>query len=208
MGLVLSCGCLCRSRSRSLSPPPPSDRLDVHPSFWKWVTEPERGRVFRYVDTDGDGHLSAAEIREFYGCGKAKETVAAADRQNGDGFLSIEELRAVMGDGDSEALQAVFDEYDEDSIEELRAVMEDGDSEALQAVFNEYDEDGDGVVTAEELRRAMHRLGGVHLTAEECAEIVAAADSDGDGVISFDEFKAMMAKYAETASSPSTSSRP
>uniref|UniRef100_A0A0D9YXW1 EF-hand domain-containing protein n=1 Tax=Oryza glumipatula TaxID=40148 RepID=A0A0D9YXW1_9ORYZ len=202
MGLVLSCGCLCRSRSRSrsLSPPPPSDRLD---------TEPERGRVFRCFDTDGDGrHLSAAEIREFYGCGKAKETVAAADRQNGDGFLSIEELRAVMEDGDSEALHAVFDEYDEDSIEELRAVMEDGDSEALQAVFNEYDEDGDGVVTAEELRRAMHRLGGVDLTAEECAEIVAAADSDGDGVISFDEFKAMMAKYAETASSPSTSSSP
>jgi hypothetical protein len=184
MGLVLSCGCLCRSRSRSrsLSPPPPSDRLDVHPSFWKWETEPERGRVFRCFDTDGDGrHLSAAEIREFYGCGKAKETVAAADRQNGDGFLSIEELRAVM---------------------------EDGDSEALHAVFDEYDEDGDGVVTAEELRRAMHRLGGVDLTAEECAEIVAAADSDGDGVISFDEFKAMMAKYAETASSPSTSSSP
>uniref|UniRef100_A0A0E0NKL7 EF-hand domain-containing protein n=1 Tax=Oryza rufipogon TaxID=4529 RepID=A0A0E0NKL7_ORYRU len=206
MGLVLSCGCLCRSRSRSrsLSPPPPSDRLDVHPSFWKWETEPERGRVFRCFDTDGDGrHLSAAEIREFYGCGKAKETVAAADRQNGDGFLSIEELSAVMEDGDSEALHAVFDEYDEDSIEELRAVMEDGDSEALQA----YDEDGDGVVTAEELRRAMHRLGGVDLTAEECAEIVAAADSDGDGVISFDEFKAMMAKYAETASSPSTSSK-
>nr|BAD16152.1 hypothetical protein [Oryza sativa Japonica Group] len=164
MGLVLSCGCLCRSRSRSrsLSPPPPSDRLDVHPSFWKWETEPERGRVFRCFDTDGDGrHLSAAEIREFYGCGKAKETVAAADRQNGDGFLSIEELRAVMEDGDSEALHAVFDE-----------------------------------------------LGGVDLTAEEYAEIVAATDSDGDGVISFDEFKAMMAKYAETASSPSTSSSP
>jgi calcium-binding protein CML len=64
------------------------------------------------------------------------------------------------------------------------------------------------VVTAEELRRAMHRLGGVDLTAEEYAEIVAATDSDGDGVISFDEFKAMMAKYAETASSPSTSSSP
>uniref|UniRef100_A0A0E0K4X9 EF-hand domain-containing protein n=1 Tax=Oryza punctata TaxID=4537 RepID=A0A0E0K4X9_ORYPU len=106
----------------------------------EWETKPERGLVFRYFDTDGDGHLSAAEIREFYGCVKvkvkdeAKKMIVAADTQDRDGFLNIEELRAVM---------------------------EDEDSEALQAVFEENDEDGDGVVTAEELQRAMHRLGGV-----------------------------------------------
>ncbi|KAF0932540.1 hypothetical protein E2562_010425 [Oryza meyeriana var. granulata] len=113
-------------------------------------------------------------MREFYGCSEeeAEEMVAAADT-DGDGFVSIEELGAVMKDGELEALRAAFDEYDED---------------------------GDGVITAEELRRALRRLdlGGEDLTAEQCAEIVAAVDSDGDGVISFDEFKAMMAATKQT----------
>jgi Ca2+-binding EF-hand superfamily protein len=60
--------------------------------------------------------------------------------------------------------------------------------------FEEYDENGDGMITAEELCRALRR---VHpdedLTVEKCAEIIAEVDKDGDSVISFDEFKAMTA---------------
>jgi len=94
--------------------------------------------------------------------------VAAADR-DGDGFISLEELGALLEDGDK--------------------------ADTLRAAFAEYDENGDGVITEEELRRALRRLGivGEEMSAERCAEIVAAVDRDDDGVISFDEFKAMMA---------------
>uniref|UniRef100_A0A0E0NKL4 EF-hand domain-containing protein n=1 Tax=Oryza rufipogon TaxID=4529 RepID=A0A0E0NKL4_ORYRU len=174
MGLVVSaaasCGRLRRSRSRS--PPPAVLDPSQSPLSLEREAEPELIRVFRCFDTDGDGLISAAEMREFYGCSvdEAEEMVAAADR-DGDGFVSIEELRAVM---------------------------EGGGLDALRAAFDEYDEDGNGVITAEELRRALCRLNldGMDLTAEQCAEIVAAVDSDGDGVISFDEFKAMMSKQA------------
>ncbi|XP_040377307.1 probable calcium-binding protein CML20 [Oryza brachyantha] len=171
MGIVLSAAAAtCGGLRRSPPPPPPlspPDILDAHPSYWKREVQPELAGVFRRFDTNGDGLISAAEMREFYGCSvdEAEEMVAVADR-DGDGFISIEELGAVMVGGELEALRAAFDEYDVD---------------------------GDGVITAEELRRTLPRLIGEDLTAEQCAQMVAAVDSDGDGVISFDEFKAMMA---------------
>uniref|UniRef100_A0A0D9VKP1 EF-hand domain-containing protein n=1 Tax=Leersia perrieri TaxID=77586 RepID=A0A0D9VKP1_9ORYZ len=167
MGLVVSAAASCGGIGRSRSPPPPRD---APPPPSGEAKSTELARVFRHVDTDGDGRISAAEMKEFYGCtdAEAAEMVAAADT-DGDGFVSIEELGAVMAEGQPDE---------------------------LRAAFAEYDEDGDGVITVDELRRALLRLGlgGEDLTAERCAEMVAAVDSNGDGVISFDEFMAMMGK--------------
>ncbi|KAG2653794.1 probable calcium-binding protein CML20 [Panicum virgatum] len=178
MGLVVSATASCSDllgRRRSTSPPPPPPIPARAASSTQQpndgtTPEPELVRVFRHFDADGDGRISADEMRDSCGCtaAEAEEMVAAADR-DGDGFISLQELAALFEDGDQ--------------------------SDALRAAFAEYDEDGDGVITAEELRRALRRLGlcGEEMTAERCAEIVAAVDRNGDGVISFDEFKAMMA---------------
>ena len=178
MGLVVSATASCSDlfgRRRSTPPPPPIPARAASAQQPRDGTstpepEPELVRVFRRFDADGDGRISADEMRESCGCtaAEAEEMVAAADR-DGDGFISLEELVALFQDGDR--------------------------SDALRAAFAEYDEDGDGVITAVELRRALRRLGlcGEEMTAERCAEIVAAVDRNGDGVISFDEFKAMMA---------------
>ncbi|OEL28876.1 putative calcium-binding protein CML20 [Dichanthelium oligosanthes] len=174
MGLVVSATASCGDLfGRRRSPPPPNPTpaasITQPPNEDTTPPEPELVRVFRRLDADGDGRISAAEMRESCGCTaeEAEEMVAAADR-DGDGFISLEELGALFEDGDQ--------------------------SDALRAAFAEYDEDGDGVITAEELRRALRRLGiaGEEMEAERCAEIVAAVDRNGDGVISFDEFKAMM----------------
>jgi len=178
MGLVVSATASCSDlfgRRRSTPPPPPiparaASAQQPNDGTSTPEPEPELVRVFRRFDADGDGRISADELRESCGCtaAEAEEMVASADR-DGDGFISLQELAALFEDGDQ--------------------------SDALRAAFAEYDEDGDGVITAEELRRALRRLGlcGEEMTAERCAEIVAAVDRNGDGVISFDEFKAMMA---------------
>ncbi|RLM80023.1 polcalcin Jun o 2 [Panicum miliaceum] len=175
MGLVVSAAASCSDllgRRRSTPPPPPipARTASTQQPDDGTTPEPELVRVFRRFDADGDGRISAAEMRESCGCtaAEAEEMVAAADR-DGDGFISLEELVALFEDGDR--------------------------SDALRAAFAEYDDDGDGGITAEELRRALRRLGlcGEEMAAERCAEIVVAVDRNGDGVISFDEFKAMMA---------------
>jgi Ca2+-binding EF-hand superfamily protein len=123
-------------------------------------------RVFKSFDADADGRISASEIQKLRRCttAEAKEMVAAVD-SDGDGFISIEEFGALL---------------------------DDGESDALRMAFEEYDENGDGMITAEELCRALRRvLPDEDLTVEKCAEMIAGVDKDGDGVISFDEFKAM-----------------
>jgi Ca2+-binding EF-hand superfamily protein len=78
------------------------------------------------------------------------------------------------------------------SIEEFGALLDDEDSDALRMAFEEYDENGDGMITAEELCRALRQvLPDEDLTVEKCAEMIAGVDKDGNSVISFDKFKAM-----------------
>ncbi|XP_020170099.1 probable calcium-binding protein CML20 [Aegilops tauschii subsp. strangulata] len=152
---------------RRKSQPPPVPRATAPPAAKDHDTE--LVRIFRRYDTDGDGRISAAEIREIWGCtdAEAQEMVAQAD-SDGDGLISIEELGALLKGGGSEDLPAAF---------------------AL------FDENGDGVITPDELRRAFLQplLGREKHTIEECSRMIAAVDQDGDGVLSFDEFKAMMA---------------
>ncbi|KAM8836729.1 calcium-binding protein 5a isoform 1-T2 [Spinachia spinachia] len=62
----------------------------------------------------------------------------------------------------------------------------------LKNAFKEFDVDGDGVITTEELRAAMGKLMGEHMSRKEIDSVVKEADDDGDGTVDFEEFVRMM----------------
>ncbi|XP_056157649.1 calcium-binding protein 5a [Lampris incognitus] len=64
----------------------------------------------------------------------------------------------------------------------------------LKNAFKEFDMDGDGEITTEELRSAMTKLLGEHMTRREIDTIVAEADNNGDGTVDFEEFVRMMSR--------------
>lgn len=50
----------------------------------------------------------------------------------------------------------------------------------------QFDMDGDGVITTEELRSAMSKLMGEHMSRKEIDSIVKEADDNGDGTVDFE----------------------
>uniref|UniRef100_A0A3B4X7G0 Calcium binding protein 5a n=1 Tax=Seriola lalandi dorsalis TaxID=1841481 RepID=A0A3B4X7G0_SERLL len=62
----------------------------------------------------------------------------------------------------------------------------------LKDAFKEFDVDGDGEITTEELRSAMTKLMGEHMSRREIDAIVKEVDEDGDGTVDFEEFVRMM----------------
>lgn len=62
----------------------------------------------------------------------------------------------------------------------------------LKEAFKEFDMDGDGEITTEELRSAMMKLMGEHMSRREIDAIVKEADDNGDGTVDFEEFVRMM----------------
>ncbi|MEV4564735.1 EF-hand domain-containing protein [Nonomuraea sp. NPDC049419] len=64
--------------------------------------------------------------------------------------------------------------------------------EAAEAEFRRFDTDGDGLLTAEEIRKANEALGGQGASESEIEAFVSSADSDGDGSIKLEEFIALV----------------
>ncbi|HLU74866.1 MAG TPA: EF-hand domain-containing protein [Nonomuraea sp.] len=64
--------------------------------------------------------------------------------------------------------------------------------EAAKAEFQRFDADGDGLLTADEIRKANLALGGLGATEAEIEAFIAAADRDGDGRITLDEFAGLV----------------
>jgi Ca2+-binding EF-hand superfamily protein len=63
-----------------------------------------------------------------------------------------------------------------------------GKFDSPEALFvTEFDRDGDGFVSSDELRKALHKMG-LTVTNEECFKIMKKIDSNGDGEISYQEF--------------------
>uniref|UniRef100_A0A3B3UM39 Calcium binding protein 5a n=1 Tax=Poecilia latipinna TaxID=48699 RepID=A0A3B3UM39_9TELE len=63
--------------------------------------------------------------------------------------------------------------------------------ELSQNINMNFDMDGDGEITTEELRAAMNKLMGEHMSRREIDAIVKEADDNGDGTVDF-EFVRMM----------------
>ncbi|XP_047087486.1 probable calcium-binding protein CML25/26 [Lolium rigidum] len=139
----------------------------------------EASSVFDAFDKDGDGKVSASELR----CGlgstlgedvseeDAAALLAAVDA-NGDGLLDQEEFSRLAGGA-----------QEEDDLIKGRCLME---------AFGMYASSSSTMITPASLRRTLSRLGSHELGVEECRAMICRFDLDGDGVLSFDEFRVMM----------------
>ncbi|WOK91962.1 hypothetical protein Cni_G00653 [Canna indica] len=133
----------------------------------------ELHRVFCHFDENGDGKISATELRS---CMRAmgeevsqEDAVAVVEStdSDGDGLLGYDDfVKLVDGEGEQE---------------KERNLME---------AFRVYEE-GEGCITPKSLRSALGRMGETK-SVEECRIMIRQYDINGDGVISFDEFRIMM----------------
>ncbi|MBB5779440.1 EF-hand domain-containing protein [Nonomuraea jabiensis] len=64
--------------------------------------------------------------------------------------------------------------------------------EAAEAEFRRFDVDGDGLLTADEIRRANEALGGQGASESEIEAFIKSADNDGDGTIGLEEFMGLV----------------
>ncbi|KAJ4951414.1 hypothetical protein NE237_028246 [Protea cynaroides] len=128
-------------------------------------------RVFRYIDEDGDGKISPAELQNCVRTvgGELSAEEAATVVSSSQGFLGFDEFSKLMeGDG------------------------EDDKEEELREAFSMYEEKaGSGCITPKSLKRMLSRLDESR-TIHECEAMISKFDLNGDGVLSFEEFRAMM----------------
>lgn len=135
---------------------------------------PELERVFRYLDKNGDGKISPAELRSYM------QTMGEE--------LSPEHAAAVVESTDSDGDGLLgFDDF----VKLVGPQGEEDRRRSLRDAFQVYEMDGRECITPTSLKRALDKLGEFK-TIEECMTMIRRFDINGDGVISFDEFKIMM----------------
>ncbi|KAK9108451.1 hypothetical protein Syun_024462 [Stephania yunnanensis] len=132
-------------------------------------------RVFRRCDVDGDGKISAEDLRHCVGI-------------TGEGMsLSLEEAEAVVKslDSDGDGLLGM-----EDFVRLMMGNKGEEEKEMKEA-FRMYLMEGSEHITPKSLKRMLSRLGESR-TVDECSLMISSFDLNGDGVLNFDEFMVMM----------------
>lgn len=134
--------------------------------------ENELREVFRYFDGDGDGKISASELRAYFG-------------SIGE-YMSHEEAEAAINDLDADG-DSLLD------FEDFLQLMNSGggDDGDLKKAFEMFELEK-GVITPKSLQRMLHRLGDTK-SYDECVTMIQVFDTDGNGVLDFNEFHRMMA---------------
>ncbi|KAJ4962697.1 hypothetical protein NE237_022636 [Protea cynaroides] len=135
----------------------------------------ELREVFGYFDTDGDGKISAHELRSYF---------ASVGE-----YMSYEEAQGVIKDLDGDGDNMIeFEDFMK--LMEREGGQHDDD---LRRAFEMFEmEKGSGCITPKGLQRMFRRLGD-EIPHEECKAMIEIFDLDGDGVLGFHEFQQMMA---------------
>ncbi|KAK4418756.1 putative calcium-binding protein CML18 [Sesamum alatum] len=141
-------------------------------------------QVFKLIDTNGDGKLSPLELQQvLLSLGHDEKANAAEEAQgivremdfDGDGFVDFDEFLIGIGtDQNQDSANGICRE-----------------SEIMEA-FRVFDADNNGLISAEELKSVLGRLGCGKCSIKECRKMIRGVDRDGDGFVSFEEFKCMM----------------
>ncbi|KAG8934979.1 putative calmodulin-3 [Tulasnella sp. 418] len=104
--------------------------------------------------------------------------------------VSPEELRAMIKEVDVNKDGTI--DFNEFAVM-MAKKMKDQDVDAeRKAAFKVFDKDGNGLISAEELKTVMAKLG-EKLTPEEIDAMIKEGDLDDDGQINYEEFVKMMA---------------
>ncbi|KAI4330337.1 hypothetical protein MLD38_028635 [Melastoma candidum] len=161
-----------RARSRRYS-----DSSTTSPSH-RPSREDELREVFRRFDEDGDGRISATELRSFFASigeymshEEAQGVINELDT-DGDGQVNFEDFVSLM------------------RMDGREGAGSDGDLRRAFEMF-EY-EKGSGCITPKGLQAMLWRLGDKK-SYEECEAMIRAFDVDGNGVLDYNEFNLMMA---------------
>eukprot|EP00252_Welwitschia_mirabilis_P013341 TRINITY_DN29397_c0_g1_i1.p2 TRINITY_DN29397_c0_g1~~TRINITY_DN29397_c0_g1_i1.p2 ORF type:complete len:196 (-),score=17.60 TRINITY_DN29397_c0_g1_i1:265-852(-) len=140
--------------------------------------------VFQRFDANGDGKISASELKEIMhamGCSVSEAEVEVMMKEadsDGDGFIDLNEFVVLNTKGMDRA-----------------GCMQD-----LKNAFKVFDLDRNGSISVEELYQVLRSLGD-RTTREECKNMINGVDRNGDGQVNFEEFRSMM-----TSKGPSSSS--
>lgn len=152
------------------------------PSADKCGTDGELRRVFARFDANGDGKISAPELRAVLvaldsppPAGEVERMMAEMDK-DGDGYVDVEEFCEFLRQGGGGGFGASAAAADEGSLREA---------------FKLYDADGNGKISAGELHKVLRGLG-EKCSMDDCRRMIRSVDADGDGYVNFAEFKKMM----------------
>ncbi|KAI6656721.1 EF-hand_1 domain-containing protein [Oopsacas minuta] len=138
----------------------------------------EYKEAFEIFDKDGDGRITADELRQVV------ESMGKV--------CTPEDAKKMISEADKDKNETIeFGEF----VTMMEESMSNAGDEMLKA-FKFFDKDGDGKITKDELKLAMKELG-ENMSDAEIDAMIKSADLDDDHQIDFQEFKNMMGKEDE-----------
>ncbi|KAK9758047.1 hypothetical protein RND81_01G203000 [Saponaria officinalis] len=153
--------------------------------------------VFKFIDVNDDGKISTNELSEILMCfGHEKSKVIEEASKmlqfmdsNGDGYVDLNEYMDVV----------MMSDYDNDNDNDNDVECDDnvvyyhGDLEdEVMDAFNVFDIDKNGLISANDLKHVLKKLGFDNCGVKECNLMIKGVDKDGDGFVNLDEFRVMM----------------
>lgn len=165
-----------KSNSSSTLNSPRSNTDDNNSTKSHHSSDKELRRVFSHFDSNGDGKISAFELRDYFGSvgeyishEAAQEAINEVDT-DADGSLGFEDFVGLM----------------------TRRDLDGDNGGELKTAFEMFEvEKGSGCITPKGLQKMLVKLGESR-TYGECEAMIKFYDIDGNGVLDFHEFRQMM----------------